>query len=406
MTRQKQRILRIVCVASVFLVAFGATSASLVLISKNTEDIENAPVADEKPEEPEEDPVEKHKLSIIMVGDALIHEGIYASRKVAGGYDFKPLFTEVKPIIQQYDLAFYNQETILGGSEIGLSHYPRFNSPYEVGDAFLDMGFNIVSLANNHTLDRGRQAVTNSNNYWNSKANVMHNGSALTAEEKSSIDIREKNGIKYAMLSYTTTTNGITPYDENCVSVYSADGVKADIESVRDKVDLLMVAMHWGAEYETGVRPEQRQIAEYLAGLGVNIIIGSHPHVIEPAEYIGNTLVVYSTGNFVSAQFNDEQLSGLMMTAEINFEKNNKTGKKKLSVDKPVARFVYTDKKAVSGVKYQVYPYEKLTTQIMPNFAQKYVELSARMKSLDSKIEVAPLYETAATSNNSTSSTK
>ena len=268
------------------------------------------------------------------------------------------------------------------------------------------MGFNIVSLANNHTLDRGRQAVTNSNNYWNSKANVMHNGSALTAEEKSSIDIREKNGIKYAMLSYTTTTNGITPYDENCVSVYSADGVKADIESVRDKVDLLMVAMHWGAEYETGVRPEQRQIAEYLAGLGVNIIIGSHPHVIEPAEYIGDTLVVYSTGNFVSAQFNDEQLSGLMMTAEINFEKNNKTGKKKLSVDKPVARFVYTDKKAVSGVKYQVYPYEKLTTQIMPNFAQKYVELSARMKSLDSKIEVAPLYETAATSNSSTSSTK
>ena len=164
--------------------------------------------------------------------------------------------------------------------------------------------------------------------------------------------------------------------------------------------------MHWGAEYETGVRPEQRQIAEYLAGLGVNIIIGSHPHVIEPAEYIGDTLVVYSTGNFVSAQFNDEQLSGLMMTAEINFEKNNKTGKKKLSVDKPVARFVYTDKKAVSGVKYQVYPYEKLTTQIMPNFAQKYVELSARMKSLDSKIEVAPLYETASTSSSSTSSTK
>ena len=95
-----------------------------------------------------------------------------------------------------------------------------------------------------------------------------------------------------------------------------------------------------------------------------------------------------------------------MMTAEINFEKNNKTGKKKLSVDKPVACFVYTDKKAVSGVKYQVYPYEKLTTQIMPNFAQKYVELSARMKSLDSKIEVAPLYETAATSSSSTSSTK
>ncbi len=94
MTKRKQRILRIVCVASVLLVAFGATFASLILISKNTEDVENAPAVDEKPEGPEEDPVEKHKLSIIMVGDALIHEGIYASRNVAGVYDFKSLFID------------------------------------------------------------------------------------------------------------------------------------------------------------------------------------------------------------------------------------------------------------------------------------------------------------------------
>lgn len=386
---KKQKVLRILGIVMLFLVAFGATLTGFILGNKH-EEVTDAPIVETTPE-PEEDPIEKHQLSIIMVGDALIHEGIYYSRRVGSGYDFKPLFTSVKPIIQQYDLAYYNQETILGGSEIGLSHYPRFNSPYEVGDAFLDMGFNIVNLANNHTLDRGREAVTNSNNYWNAKTNVMHNGSALTAEEKAAIDIREKNGITYALLGYTMTTNGIPPYDANCVSVYSAEGVKADIESVRDKVDLLMVAMHWGAEYETGVRPEQREVAKYLASLGVDIVIGSHPHVIESAEYIDDTLVIYSTGNFVSAQFNDEQLSGLMMTAEVNLEKNTETGEKKLSVDKPVARFVYTDKKAVSGIKYQVYPYEQLTTQIMPNYVQKYAELSARMKSLDSRIEVLPL---------------
>lgn len=384
---ENKRILRLACLIGLFIITFGASLAGFIIAGQPKPEPPEIPIY----VEPEVDPIEKHSLSIVMVGDALIHQGIYDSRRVAGGFDFKPLFSNVKPIIQQYDLAFYNQETILGGSEIGLSHYPRFNSPYEVGDAFIDMGFNIVSMANNHTLDRGRQAVINSNNYWNGKKEVMHNGSALTAEEKADIDIREKNGIKYTMLSYTTTTNGVTPYDANCVSVYSPEIAKADIEKVRSQVDLLLVAMHWGAEYETGVRPEQRAMAEYLAGLGADIIIGSHPHVIEPAEYIDDTLVIYSTGNFVSAQYTDDQLSGLVMTAEVNLEKNNETGEKKLSVDKAEAQFVYTDKKAVSGIKYQLYPYEQLTTQIMPNYISKYEELKTRMQSLDTRIGVKPL---------------
>ncbi len=387
MAEKNKNILRLSCIIGLFIVAFGASLTGFIIAGQPQPEPPEVPVYTE----PDVDPIEEHNLSIIMVGDALIHQGIYDSRRVAGGYDFKPLLTNVKPIIQEYDLAFYNQETILGGSEIGLSHYPRFNSPYEVGDAFIDAGFNIVGMANNHTLDRGQQAVINSNNYWNSKTEVMHNGSALSAEEKSNIDIREKNGIKYALLGYTTTTNGITPYDDYCVSIYNPETVKADIEKVRPQVDLLLVAMHWGAEYVTGVRPEQRAMAEYLASLDVDIIIGSHPHVIEPAEYIDDTLVIYSTGNFVSAQYTDDQLSGLMMTADVKLVKNNETGEKTLTVDNAEAQFVYTDKKAVSGIKYQVYPYEQLTTQIMPNYVTKYEELKARMQSLDTRIGVKPL---------------
>ena len=107
------------------------------------------------------------EVSMVMVGDALIHQSIYLSSKSGDGYNFTNMLSKIKPIVSKYDIAYYNQETVLGGTKLGLSTYPRFNSPYEVGDAFRDAGFNMVSLANNHTLDRGKNAITNSVNYWN-----------------------------------------------------------------------------------------------------------------------------------------------------------------------------------------------------------------------------------------------
>ena len=109
-----------------------------------------------------DDEVKISEVSLVMVGDSLIHSALYADARTDSGYDFRPMLSELKPIVSNYDLAFYNQESILGGEELGLSSYPAFNSPYEVGDAFLDAGFNIVSLANNHTLDRGEEAILNS----------------------------------------------------------------------------------------------------------------------------------------------------------------------------------------------------------------------------------------------------
>ena len=210
---------------------------------------------------------ENYSIKLLMVGDNLINDKIYNTMKTNDTYDFKPIYTYIKEINKDYDLAYYNQETILGGSSIGVSSYPAFNSSYEVGDATIDAGFNLVSLATNHTLDRGEQAIINSRNYWNSKDNVLAVGSYSSNEEKDKIQILKKNNITYTMLNYTYGTNGIkVPSNkEYLVNVWPCTGndpstdtkyqeykntVKEDIEKVRDKVDLLIVAIHWGIEYK------------------------------------------------------------------------------------------------------------------------------------------------------------
>ena len=133
-----------------------------------------------------------------MVGDALIHSSVFQAAALGDGtYDFKPMLELIKPISSRYDLVYYNQETILGGPELGFSNYPRFNSPYEVGDAFIDAGFNLVSLATNHTMDKGETGVLNSVNYWQSKKDkVVFSGqwSSFESREQETAQVYEKNG--------------------------------------------------------------------------------------------------------------------------------------------------------------------------------------------------------------------
>ena len=329
------------------------------------------------------------KLSLVMVGDGLIHSALYADAYENGTYNFYKKIELIKPIIKEYDLAYYNQESILGGTSLGLSTYPRFNSPQEFGDAMLDAGFNIVSLANNHTLDRGNNAIIKSREYWNSKEGIMVNGSATSLEEKNNIQIMEKNGIKYTMLSYTVYTNGIRAWNDYCVNLYDKDKVHEDIQKVRDQVDVLMVAIHWGEEYNTGVTNSQKEIANYLAEEGVDLVIGCHPHVVEPAQYIGNTFVIYSLGNFISAQRTDEQLSGLMMSVDIEKKYNEALEKYETRVINPEAQFTYTYR--VNSSNYKVYPYTELNSNIFSNYQSMYDKLSKRITSMDSSIKVKPL---------------
>ena len=304
---------------------------------KNNNQVNNV-VQENEIEEPKE---EKSSLSLVMVGDNLIHSSVYnqANRHAGGnGYDFKPIIEYIKPIVKTYDLAYYNQETILGGTELGLSDYPTFNSPYEAGDAMIDAGFNLVSLATNHTIDRGEKAALNSRNYWNNQKDVLAVGSYSSFEERDKVVIKEKNNITYTMLNYTYGTNGIpvpkgkeylvnvwpavtgTP-ESNTEYINYKEQVKKDIEAVRDKVDVLIVAMHWGVEYTHNPTAYEKDSAKFLADLGVDIIIGPHPNVIQPVEWIDDTIVFYSLGNFLSAQKNDQnynKMIGLMSSLTIN----------------------------------------------------------------------------------------
>ena len=328
--------------------------------------------------------------SMVMVGDALIHGTVYGTaHRYANynGYDFKPMLEHIKERVKDYDLAYYNQETILGGTELGLSTYPLFNSPYEVGDAFIDAGFNLVSLATNHTIDKGEKGVLNSRNYWNQQADVLAAGSYSSFEERDKVVIKEVNGIKYAFLSYTTYTNGlIVPTGkEYLVNVYDEDLIKEEITRYRDQVDLLMVAMHWGTEYMTYPTNEQKEISEYLASLGVDLIIGCHPHVIEPIEYIDDTLVIYSLGNFISSQIGVERLTGLMLS--LNIKKEEYHGKTTISFEDIEGTLIYTDRN--NG--YIVYPYDMLTDNILNNYETYYEKYKKVVTAYSDQVTVKSL---------------
>ncbi len=334
-------------------------------------------------------------LSMVMVGDNLIHSSVYkeAARQANGtGYDFKPLISYVKDIVKDYDLAYYNQETVLGGTKLGLSDYPTFNSPQEAGDAMIDAGFNLVSLATNHTMDRGEKAILSSREYWNTK-DVLAVGSYSSTEERNEVIIKTKNDISYTMLNYTYGTNGISVPSgkEYLVNVWPTDlvindpsrdteyqkykeTVKEDIARVRDKVDVLIVAMHWGVEYTHTPTAYEKDMANFLAEQNVDIVIGTHPHVIQPIEHIGNTVVFYSLGNFISAQMQDQNYNKTVeLMASLNITKTTKGNNKEIKIDNVKAELLYNYYNQSSWRGFKVIPFSNPDiSKYLKNYKQVY----------------------------------
>lgn len=330
-----------------------------------------------------------NELSMVMVGDCLIHRYVYTdAKKENDTYDFSNMFTEVDDLISNNDLAYYNQESIIGGKALGLSAYPRFNSPEEIGDAMVDLGFNLVSLSNNHTMDKGEKGVINSVNYWETKKDVYVTGQALSKEERDNIEIKEINGIKYAMLAYTTVTNGLLPPSgkEYLTNIYSNEKAKKDVEYIKDKVDLIIVSMHWGEEYTTKELASQRTIANYLSSLGVNLIIGAHPHVIEPVEMVNDTLVFYSLGNFISAQDTNDKLTGALASLNI---KKEETGK--ITFNDIKVNLIYTSFNKTAPYNFKIYPYTKLNNTILNNYETYYNKYEDILTKYMDNIEVVSI---------------
>ena len=364
---------------------------------------------------------EKHyELSLIAVGDNLIHGSVYRdanNHANYNGYDFKPIITNIKEIVSNYDVAYYNQETILGGTELGLSDYPTFNSPYEAGDAMIDAGFNLVSLATNHTMDSGKKAVENSCKYWNEKKEVLTSGSYCSEEEKNEIRIKEKNNITYTMLNYTYGTNGMPVSNDYLVNVWPTDidninnpekdtkyqayktKVKEDIEKVRDKVDLLIVAMHWGVEYTHNPTEYEKDMASYLSSLGVDLIIGTHPHVIQPVTWIDNTLVIYSLGNFLSAQYQNKSTctyykctTGLMTSLKV--EKIEKGKNKEIKITNIENELIYNYYNQSTWRGFKIIPFSNPEIkEYLTDYKKVYDTYKEVVQRLDNTMYVKPAAE-------------
>lgn len=259
------------------------------------------------------------RVSLIAVGDNMMHNSVIKWAKTADGYDFSPLYRNIVDTVKAADIAFVNQEAPLGGADIAPSGYPLFNSPQEVGLALAEAGFDVVNHANNHGVDKGAEAVIATANFWQGIDGVSCIGISTGEAERESITVIEKEGLKFAFLAYSYGTNGMPVKDPYLINLIDRDLIKADVQKAREISDAVIVSMHWGNEYELKPSAEQRGLAQYLADLNVTLVIGHHPHVIQPVEWIygkdGNkTLVAFSLGNFISSQDKTETMLGGMLT--------------------------------------------------------------------------------------------
>lgn len=250
------------------------------------------------------------EVSLIMVGDILLHTPVAESGvQEDGRYNFDAIFSNVKDDIEAADLALVNEEVIIGGEELGVSGYPSFNAPYELGDALVDAGFDVVLHATNHTLDQGKRGVQNCLSFWKQQypeIAVLGINESQDAQDDQ-IYVYEQDGIRIAILNYTYGTNGIAlpadmPY---VVNLLDEEKVTADLAKAQELADFVVVCPHWGTEYQLAPDAKQKYWTKLFLENGVDLVIGTHPHVIEPVEWVtdekGNEMLVYySIGNFVN----------------------------------------------------------------------------------------------------------
>jgi len=290
---------------------------SLVLFTANITPLYSAFADNEVGNETAKEAKKKTKeneLDLVMAAGVHFHTpASYWSEDGKGGYDFNPIFKLIKPIIKKADLAIVNQETILGGKELGVSGYPTFNGPYELGDAIANAGFDVVLQSNNHSLDRGKQGIYNCLNFWKKYPKIKTVGINTSEAQKKKLCIYKKNGIKVAILNYTYGTNGIPlpkdmPY---AVNYLVKDEVINDIKRAEKEADFTIVCPHWGTEYFRGISDYQKIWSKIFVENGVDLVLGAHPHVIEPIKYVTDKktghkmLVYYSLGNFVNSTMSD-----------------------------------------------------------------------------------------------------
>ena len=307
------------------------------------------------------------RVSFLAAGDNIIHEQVFvdAKNRVKNGekYDFASMYDGVKDFIAAADLAFVNQETPLGGDELGISGYPNFNGPQAAGTALVDVGFDIVNIATNHMLDKKEAGLKGSIDFWNSQP-VTLLGGYYDDDDYENIRVVEKNGIKIAFVSYTYGLNGMTlPASSKIhIPLIDSDEIVRMVKKAKTLADVTICVMHWGTDGSTAVTNEQKTLAKAITDAGADVILGMHSHTIQPVEWQtgknGNkTLVIYSLGNFLNAQYDSINLVGGIITFDIV----KKDGE--VSIENPVMNPVVVQYNA-ERLGFQLYLLENYTPEL------------------------------------------
>ena len=310
-------------------------------------------------------------IDFLFAGDNLVHDTLYnqASRNAEGnGYDFSSTYERIAPIIKNADFAVLNQETIVT-DDFGPSSYPTFASPEAVGDHMVKIGFDAMSISNNHVLDYGIDGLMSTLNYWKTKhPDITVYGAYESKEDRDNIKIKEIKGVKVAFLGFMEHTNGISLPDEysSCVTYLDEiDEIERKIKKADELADVVIVSPHFGVEIINEVTDEQYELAKKFTEWGADIIVGCQPHTVQKCDWVeadnGNkAFCYYCLGNMVSAMATCQTSVGILGRLELTYDfKNNE-----VTITNPRAIPVVTH---ISGI-YQwdvfVYPYSEYTAAL------------------------------------------
>lgn len=247
--------------------------------------------------------------------------------------------------IKEADIAFLNQETISAGDDYPYSGYPAFNTPPEIAQDMNDLGFDLVNGATNHALDYDYPGALNSLAVWNAQENVVYAGIYESQADRDEIRTIEREGVTFSFLTYTYGTNGIQPDTSYRVAYFDEEQIRQDVANAKNVSDVVIVSAHWGDENTQEVNEMQRTYAQLFADLEVDVVIGTHPHILQPIEWLtganqNQTLVVYSLGNFIAHSLTDYNTLGGMVTFDFVVADDDKVTVENVQFEPTVSHYV------------------------------------------------------------------
>lgn len=353
----------IVCVCLIIYTIFNKTRKDQKLADGKTLEIDSVKNEVEIPDDV--------TIKLSVIGDIMCHNTQYMDAYVDGIYDFSYVFDDIREKLSSSDFTVGNLETTFAGSDVGYSNYPNFNTPESLGIALKEAGVDLVSTANNHSLDTGYNGIESTINFLD-QYGILHTGTYKSQEDQNTTTIAEIKGLRVAFLSfsYGTNDNKIPEGREYCINLIDDNFIIDRLNLAKQQnPDIICVFMHWGEEYETTPNSEQIRLANLLFDNGVNVILGSHPHVLQRMENTEKGFVIYSLGNFVSGQVYENTRDSIILDLTIT-----KKGTGEVVVESGKYTPIYTYRSSASKRKFKILDIKKALDQF--DLGNKYISES------------------------------